>query len=495
SELKVFAYAKFSLQALCRRASTLRQGIPCTCDPNQRPASGGFNWVIFVSFEDGIRWVLRYPHTREFMPIQLGLKLLQSEAATIRYLKAHSDIKSMTIGNPLPSHDMHILTSHSTSADNEIGIPGSEAIDRAKILSQLDNIAWKLSKLPFDRIESIFEEDGPFVIKECLSRGHILHRRCFLEIPRGPFASEADFYDSLASAFSEHVEIMPLSHHCFVAPVPSRDDYQDRKQYERAVDLWSDFVTIGNKIETADNRLDYLIAGDFMRDIIRKHDLSADHRGSFPLCHPDLSVNNIFVDDSSNIACIIDWAFKSSTSESFLFAAPGLPQYGDKLSSDLHGSFKSSFLDSRPKTMEEMLIKKYRESLDRGQEFWTLSRLLNLDSISDYSLFETCWSSAFGPRGLGQYFLEQRRSTRYIQRYKEVQKEDPAPAKVKQDEISYFQNNDLGNAIARKLTIMSEWNTQHTTDGSRRVRQDMFVADSRLWKWIQNCMQDWEDST
>jgi hypothetical protein len=88
----IFTYADFDLQALCRQASMLRHGISCACDPDQRPASGSFNWAIFLSFEDTVRWVFRSPHHRAFMPMDMGGKLLASEAATLRYIRAHSDI-------------------------------------------------------------------------------------------------------------------------------------------------------------------------------------------------------------------------------------------------------------------------------------------------------------------------------------------------------------------------------------------------------------------
>lgn len=88
----IFIYADFDLQALCCQASRLRQGVSCVCDPDQRPASGSFNWAVFILFEDGVRWVFRSPHPRTFMPIEMGMKLLASEAAVLRYLRAHSDI-------------------------------------------------------------------------------------------------------------------------------------------------------------------------------------------------------------------------------------------------------------------------------------------------------------------------------------------------------------------------------------------------------------------
>ncbi|KAJ9490536.1 hypothetical protein VN97_g2719 [Penicillium thymicola] len=224
---EIFTYADFDHQALCIRASALRQGVSCACDPDQRPASGSFNWAIFISFED---------------------RLLASEAATLRYLRAFSDIPV------LEAYD------YCASSDNDIGIPFifmSEAPGRplsnfwrsasspqpdletpgkAKILSQLGGITWKLSQLRFDKIGSLFE-DGCFEIKECLSRGHMLYERYYLEILRGPFTSEAKFYDSLVSTSLEHVEILQLLYHCFVAPVPSRDDYQSSIQYESAVEI------------------------------------------------------------------------------------------------------------------------------------------------------------------------------------------------------------------------------------------------------------------
>ncbi|RJE17989.1 hypothetical protein PHISCL_09669 [Aspergillus sclerotialis] len=219
------------------------------------------------------------------MPMEVGMKLLSSEAATLRYLKSHSDI-------PVPE-----VYDYCASSDNDVGVPfilmseapgwplskvwksvGSSQQDldpasKAKVLTQLGSIARKLSQLRFENIGSLFEKDGSFEIKECLWRGQILHGRYALEVARGPFDSKADFYDSLISAFTEHAEILPLSHHCFVAPVPSPGDYSSNVQYRCAVSLWNDFVTIGRKIDTSNNRLDYIIAGDALRDIIKRFEV------------------------------------------------------------------------------------------------------------------------------------------------------------------------------------------------------------------------------
>ena len=371
--------------------------------------------------------------------------------------------------------------------------PDLDIPSKAKILAQLGDITWKLSQLRFDKIGSLFEENGSFVIKECLSRGHMLHGRYALEVPRGPFTSASEFYDSLISAFLEHSEILQLSHHCFVAPVPSHDDYPSSTQFKSAVNLWNDFVTIGRKTDSSDNRLDYIIAGDALRDIVRRIQLPAVNRDTFPMCHADLSVNNIYVDDEYNITCIIDWAFASSIPESMLLATPGLPQYGDEISSELRASFMSGFVASMPGFMERKLIHRYRESLEQSQIAWRLSRLLNLDSIGDYHFFATVWHFAHGPEeDLEQHFLQRRRSAHYIRLYGEVQMEDEPLSKIKKDEDDYFRNKELRKTIAKKLTLMSEWKTQYTVNNSPRLRKNMFVASSKLWKWIQQFIQDWE---
>ncbi len=50
----VFKYAKFDTIALCSLASKLRQGLRCICDPSQTPICGSFNWVVLITFEDGV---------------------------------------------------------------------------------------------------------------------------------------------------------------------------------------------------------------------------------------------------------------------------------------------------------------------------------------------------------------------------------------------------------------------------------------------------------
>ena len=89
----IFKYADFDVDALCKLASNLCGGKSCSCNPDQIPKSGSFNWVVDVSFNDGIEWVLRSPRKGdEIVSDDTNLSLLASEAATLKYIIAHSDI-------------------------------------------------------------------------------------------------------------------------------------------------------------------------------------------------------------------------------------------------------------------------------------------------------------------------------------------------------------------------------------------------------------------
>lgn len=97
----VFRFATFDVDALCQLASRLRDGVLCTCDLDQSPAKGSFNWAIFVAFEDGVEWVLRSPYSDpdipSLIPADVCAKLLESEVATLKYIGLHTDIPVPTV--------------------------------------------------------------------------------------------------------------------------------------------------------------------------------------------------------------------------------------------------------------------------------------------------------------------------------------------------------------------------------------------------------------
>ncbi|EMT64214.1 hypothetical protein FOC4_g10010705 [Fusarium odoratissimum] len=69
------------------------RGRSCTCDESKAPKSGSLNWVIFLTFDDGVEWAFRSPRydTCTFSD-ETASKILVSEASTLRYLETHCQI-------------------------------------------------------------------------------------------------------------------------------------------------------------------------------------------------------------------------------------------------------------------------------------------------------------------------------------------------------------------------------------------------------------------
>jgi hypothetical protein len=200
------------------------------------------------------------------------------------------------------------------------------------------------------------------------------------------------------------------------------------------------------------------------------------------------------IDDDSNITCVIDWAFALSAPESILLDPPRLPQYSDEICSELRMSFIDGFVAAMSGSVEERLIQRYHEMFERSQVTEELSRLLSFDSISEYDLIAALWYTAHGPeKDLGVYFLQQRRLLHYVRLYSEVQEEDQPLSKIEKEEDDCFQNQDIRKTITRKLTLVSKGKAQYTFDRPSRLREDMFVASPKLWRWIHRFVQDWED--
>lgn len=133
------------------------------------------------------------------------------------------------------------------------------------------------------------------------------------------------------SAYFEQAKYFPLGHRCFLAPIPARSEYNNGAEFRKASDWWSDFITVETKIDSWENRVDYVTAGEVLSDKMTNwiddfsNSLSHGSEPRFAIHHPDLSVNNIFVDEESNVNYIIDWAFCSTVPLPTLLTAPGLP--------------------------------------------------------------------------------------------------------------------------------------------------------------------------
>ncbi|OJD18557.1 hypothetical protein AJ78_01398 [Emergomyces pasteurianus Ep9510] len=88
---------------------------------------------------------------------------------------------------------------------------------------------------------------------------------------------------------------------------------------------------------------------------------------------------------------------------------------------------------------------------------------------------------------LRQEFRLRQSFFKYQQLYEEIRQEDRTAEQISCDEKNYFKNrNQLELSIARKLKLISDWSSRYGKPPSSRIRGsgDVFVADKRLWLWI-----------
>ncbi|KAF4439463.1 Protein-glutamate O-methyltransferase SPCC1393.13 [Fusarium austroafricanum] len=214
------------------------------------PKTGSLNWVIFISFDDGIEWVFRSP-TRGvygFYSDETASKIVVSEASTLMYLKVYTSIPVPEVYSYSGSSDSDISVPYilqSKATDRSLGsydwsqlprVPGLQNYrpllplsdkDREKVMSQLGAIMSELSDRRFEKIGSIFNDgNGSYFVAECLSPSLTWQERDSLDLDRGPFDEEHDYFMSFISAFTSHAQELQLTPHTFFAPVPDMLDYK-----------------------------------------------------------------------------------------------------------------------------------------------------------------------------------------------------------------------------------------------------------------------------
>ena len=369
---------------------------------------------------------------------------------------------------------------------------------KAKVVFQLGVVTEQLSRLSFNQAGSLFEDDGEYNIKTCLSRALILNERYGLEdINRGPFQYAKDYYEAQVLAFTQHVKYLPLSHHCFFAPIPAADEYDDDVQFRDASNWWSDFVTVQSKIDSSDNRADYVIAADILSEIITSwfnEGVRDACEPRFALHHADLNVNNIYVDKDLNITCIIDWAFCSAVPLSMLLMAPGLPQSRHELDASLFAAFEDGFQSSLQKSPEfqgTLTESVFYTMLRDSRPMWLLSRILSFDTTIDYHLFKALWDLSHScDQDITAIFHSKQSLAQYVSLHSELKKEDQTKERVATLESAYFRD-DWRLAVSRKLTLVSQWSSRYREPQASGIRRNssVFVADRRLWAWINGCLK------
>lgn len=347
---------------------------------------------------------------------------------------------------------------------------------KQKVMKQLGRICASLSNLRFNQLGSLLLKDKNYVISKSLYPGLTWEGRDQFgdDIPRGPFDDARAFYSALMSAFLVQVKDLTMDHHLFHAPVPVPTEYDDYNDYYTATDRWNDYTAVGSKIDSDENRLDYALVGIALTDIVPllvERDNLFKCSG-FPLCHPDLSTSNIFVDGELNITCIIDWSFASALPPSMFLVCPGLPHARDNTKPYLFPSFTEGFLQGHGFDGQT--------DLDHSNSsiFWSFARLANFDALQDYHYF---FELIHALTGQGVVYpvlhklknrLEVLQTAQYLSEYKSD------AVKEAEREAQYFSCvSPERHALSRHLTVMAELNP-------------CFIADRRLWKWIALYLED-----
>ncbi|KAI1933465.1 hypothetical protein LOZ66_006471 [Ophidiomyces ophidiicola] len=494
-KVNIFFYADFNLAGLLELAQSLRN-VKCFCDSTQKPFSGSFNWAIILTFADGVEWLFRAPRTHSGLDKETVRAALTSEASTLKYIRLNSSIPvpevhhycasedngigipfilmSRAQGVPLSNYDWHPQQCEPISSKaRRCSLKENE---KQKIMQQLGVIMSQLSRLRFDKIGSLFQENGRFKVGPCLAPGLLLHDRHILQgIFRGPFENEGEYYRGLLSAYFMHLQELTLEHHAFFAPVPVPMEYDRYSSYLAATDRWNDFVGLGSKIETSPNRLDYFVAGLFLESIIPTltgdlEESSSDQRDGFALYHTDLSLSNIFIDEQHNITCIIDWAFLFSAPSTILLCTPSLPHPRDEWEPAMMSAFRSGFTGDG--TMLSSAIWK------RARMVWLFMRLVNLDGLRDYHYFAELYilSSSKPVEELFTEFWQLYTKREVINMRRVLSSNDPSPTEIQRREKEYFTHVGIERqAVAAIINICSVLNRS-------------FVADNRLWHWIEKAV-------
>ncbi|PLB48747.1 hypothetical protein P170DRAFT_446580 [Aspergillus steynii IBT 23096] len=493
----IFTYASFDIAALLSVAQSIR-GKGCTCDESQRPKGGSFNWVIFIAFEDGVEWVFRSPQKAFGLQEGIAGEVLLSEVATLQYLGKNGSIPVPEVYSYCPTRQNpvgipYVLMSKATGvplsthkwSDDMIPPPKTgnaypqatlTSCQKQKIMEQLGKIYACMSNMRLDKVGSLYPKDKSYVVGRCLYPTLVWNGRDEFDeqdIPRGPFTEPESFYSALILAFNAHVKELPMGHHLFHGPVPVPEEYDNFNEYRTATDRWNDYVAVGSKAESTQNSLDYALVGISLKDRVpslveRDHQIKCT---GYPLCHPDLSTQNIFVDDALNITCIIDWAFASFVPPSMLLICPGLPHPRDRPQSPLETPFARAFDAAQGFDGDKDL------QFSNGNILWAFLRLVNLDALQDHDYFSG-FRRLLGDPEVDSHLrqLKDRDEFNQISRMiLEYDEEEPS-----ENEMRYF--SCVGQerlALSRHLTVMAELNKG-------------FLADKRLWHWIARYLNEKE---
>lgn len=353
-------------------------------------------------------------------------------------------------------------------------------------MSQLGTLMAGLSGIRFDKIGSLFDDrNGGWTVGECLSPSLVWFGRDELEVHRGPFEDESSYLKAMVSAFTSQAQDLPITYHSFFAPEPALLEYSSPESRKAALKRWSEYMAIGQKTDNSKNRLAFCIAGQLLQEMI-PHLTSGVHDGPpFTLLHQDLHRGNIYVDETFNITCIIDWSSASTGPMSELL----MLQCFSKLTSEREESLVSAF-----RTTFEQGRAGERASLSpwvKAEPMWHFSKFVRMSTRADCEhfmrLYDLVYNTATGYRDattanvIVRLFHDRANQAMNKQLLAKLQEDDLVGEELHEDEKMHFPRDKKKAcsrvAVARKLILMSEMNPY-------------FFPDLRLWRWVEEALAE-----
>ncbi|KAK3380340.1 hypothetical protein B0T24DRAFT_190915 [Lasiosphaeria ovina] len=317
--------SKINGPELCRRASDMRSGIPCTIDLSAASLSammGGQNCHAELLFGDGVAWLARFRlATKVTSPPTVARDyILASEVATLSFLHAQTRV-------PVPRV---FGWAREGDPDNRVGVgyvlmeklagkpldwPALAGQQKEWIMQQLVDIFLELERHPFDRLGSIVSR-LPVGNGSRAGTGGDGHGGG----GGGGGGDDAAF------------EIQGIAHHATfdTAAKQPLGPFTSSPEAARAlVEAYLAMILHGEMGADKNSPVDVFLTHRFRLDIIEnlwppKTWQLDGKKEDFFLKHPDDKGDHILVDDAFNIVGIIDWEWTQTVSREEAFSSPCL---------------------------------------------------------------------------------------------------------------------------------------------------------------------------
>lgn len=167
--------------------------------------------------------------------------------------------------------------------------------EKEKLVDQLVSYEAELYRTTLENIGSIFEEDGHFSTGRVVNSGFWWYKRALSSIDKGPFNEVKLFLDTQMQLILEEVSQLLGVERMEISKQEEAGEDVDKSQYDEFKGMEDTLTCLRSTIQQELNRQGH-----------SNYDLYND-RLLTKISHPDLSWNNVLVNESKEITGLIDW--------------------------------------------------------------------------------------------------------------------------------------------------------------------------------------------